>query len=64
MTTATKTTHDPKVITWQSPGGDTISICPTCQAKLEADGTWPKDWAGREYCRVSHGLHVGHCEID
>jgi hypothetical protein len=60
MTTATK--HDSKVITWQSANGETIAICPTCQATLEAAGQWPKDSRGGEYCRVSHGLHRGSCE--
>jgi hypothetical protein len=52
-----------KVVTWQSPSGRTIHICPACERKLQAAGDWPKDRIGQEYCQVSHGLHEGVCNL-
>ena len=63
MNNATKTDGRKKVVTWSDSRGDTINVCPKCQAKNEADGTWPKNPAtGQEYCQVSHGLHSGYCD--
>lgn len=53
-----------RVITWSSGNGDTIDICPRCEARLEADRKWPKDARGQEYAQVSHGLHDGECQVE
>jgi hypothetical protein len=50
------------VVTWQSPSGDRIRICPKCEERLTAEGTWPKDARGDQYCQVSRGLHWGICD--
>lgn len=52
-----------RVVTWISPSGQTISICPDCERKLQERGKWPKDSTGQEYCGASHGLHRGNCEV-
>ena len=48
-------------VTFQSPRGATINICPAHQHRLHVDHAWPRDAAGEEYCTVSHGLHDGCC---
>ena len=55
-----------KVITYQTPSGDSINLTPKQVAVLESAGKWPRNNRGEEYCRVSHGLHVGRpdCETD
>lgn len=55
-----------KVITYQSDNGGSINLTPEQIEVLESAGKWPKDHRGREYCRVSHGLHVGNpsCDTD
>lgn len=47
-----------RVVTYQSPRGNKINICPACESRLNAAGTWPRDASGEEYCQVSHGLHA------
>jgi hypothetical protein len=47
-----------KVVTWQSAGGMKIDIAPNCEARMRAEGEWPRDAVGREYATVSHGLHA------
>jgi hypothetical protein len=54
--------HMCDVVTWQSPGGDTIDICPECEDRLTAAHEWPRDERGEDYCSVSYGLHLGRCE--
>jgi hypothetical protein len=51
-----------KVVTWQSPSGDTLDICLECEVQLAKSWSWPKDRTGQDYCQVSHGLHRGECE--
>lgn len=53
--------HHPRVVTYLSPRGNTINICPACETALKAEGKWPKDWDGQEFCSVTHGLHMGFC---
>jgi hypothetical protein len=51
-----------RVVTYQSPRGHTISLCPACVAQLTAEGWWPTDRVdGQEYATVSHGQHLGYC---
>jgi len=49
-----------KVITYSAPNGEKMNICPACEKKLE--GNWPKNRRGEEFCSVSHGKHLGHCD--
>jgi hypothetical protein len=49
-----------RVVTYISPNGHKIDICPECAASIKE---WPKDEKGAEYCSVSHGLHRGECGI-
>jgi hypothetical protein len=51
-----------KVITWQTDSGDKINICRECESRLRAEGEWPRNQRGEEYCQVSMGLHRGHCD--
>ncbi len=55
-----------KVVTWQSPSGDTLDICRECEVRLQRDRQWPKDGRGQEYCSVHHGLHESEmgCDAD
>lgn len=46
-----------KVITYQSPKGNTINLTEDQIHDLKAHGVWPRDWDGQEYCTVSHGAH-------
>lgn len=48
-----------KVITYQADNGSTINLTPTQEDRLTEAGVWPKTPSGREFCRVSHGLHEG-----
>lgn len=48
-----------KVVTYQSPNGDTINLTRAQASKLTAARMWPRDYRGQEYCSVSHGLHRG-----
>jgi hypothetical protein len=51
-----------KAITYQSPAGNLLSVCESCEKDLE--GNWPKDNTGQEYCTVSHGVHeVCQCDV-
>jgi len=54
--------HTMTVITWATTR-DTVNICTTCEARLEAAGKWPKDHTGEEYASVSHGAHRGMCDL-
>lgn len=47
-----------KVVTWQSPNGETINLTRDEEKQYLAAGTWPRDSRGEEYCTVSHGLHT------
>jgi uncharacterized C2H2 Zn-finger protein len=59
MATETRT----KVVTWQDSRGNTIDVCPQCEAKFRAKGEWPKHpGTGEEYAQVHRGLHVGICD--
>lgn len=49
----------PKVITYQSPRGDTINLTRGQCRLLAAMKVWPRDEHGAEYCTVSYGLHTG-----
>jgi hypothetical protein len=64
--TMERITHDRKVVTWQTPRGDVIDICPSCEATLMRRkgyaGAWPTNEVGEQYCQVSHGAHEGACE--
>lgn len=51
-----------KVVTW-SVDGNTIDICPACEAEMKARQVWPHDSSGREYCQVSYGMHRGECDV-
>ena len=53
-----------KVITYASPGGDTINLTPRQVAALTAARVWPRTWLGEEYCMVSRGLHFGARSVD
>jgi hypothetical protein len=46
-----------KVITYQSPSGETIDLTLKQVTEFTISGQWPKDSKGDEYCTVSHGLH-------
>lgn len=48
-----------RVVTYQAPSGDMISLTRPQISKLHAASVWPKDWRGQEFCTVSHGLHSG-----
>lgn len=48
-----------KVVTYESPRGGSINLTPAQVTLLEHCERWPKDDAGVEYARVSHGLHEG-----
>ena len=48
-----------KVVTFQSPNGETIDLSQAQSAMLERAQKWPRNSRGEEYCSVSHGLHEG-----
>ena len=57
-----------KVVTYQSAASppmipSKISICPDCEAELEASGEWPRNRRGEPISQVSHGLHDGICGV-
>lgn len=56
-------TQRTKVVTWQSPRGESRSVCLACEAQIRHRGEWLRDWTGEEYATVSHGLHVGACDV-
>jgi len=56
-------THSRRIVTWQSPSGNTMDICSCCKRRLEAAYSWPKDDDGQEFCSVSRGLHRGVCDL-
>lgn len=48
------------VITYSTPGGrDRINLTPPQVEQLKAEGRWPKNDRGEEYCQISHGKHYG-----
>lgn len=49
-----------KVVTYQSPRGDRLSVCPRHE-DAASERRDPVD--GSEYCDVYHGLHVGDCDL-
>ena len=49
-----------RVTTWQAPDGDTYTLCAHHQREHER-GDWPRNRSG-EYCTVSYGRHLGHCD--
>ena len=53
-----------RVVTWQSPAGERISITPAQERRLRASRVWPRDRRGEEYCQVHRGLHVGPPSYD
>jgi hypothetical protein len=53
-----------KVVTWQSDDGDVVHITPAQERQFRLAGVWPRNWRGREYCQVSHGLHYGTPTFD
>lgn len=59
----TVTAHSNRVVTWQSPSGQTIDVCRICEERLNAEHTWPRDGRGEEYCQVSRGEHHGECDL-
>lgn len=52
-----------RVVTWQSPSGQTINVCRPCERRLTEAQEWPRDTQGQEYATVSHGEHAGRCEV-
>ena len=50
---------DMKVITYQTPNGETIDLSGSQVDMLERAQKWPRNSRGEEYCSVSHGLHEG-----
>ena len=48
-----------RIITYQSPSGQTINLSEEQVLQLEAKNSWPKDSNGQEFCQVSHGWHEG-----
>lgn len=52
-----------KVVTWQSARGESRNVCRACARKIRANGKWLRDIHGEEYATVSHGLHVGACDV-
>lgn len=55
------TGHTAAVVTYQSPSGARMDICDPCKSRMKADGWWPRDARGEEFCAVSHGAHAGNC---
>lgn len=53
-----------KVVTWQTPSGDTIDLTKAQERKLTKAGRWPRNAQGEEYCQVKIGLHVGEPETE
>ncbi len=51
-----------KVITYQSPNLDRITVCEDCERSLRGR-EWPKNVKGEEYCQIHRGLHNGICNI-
>lgn len=49
----------PKVITYQSPNGETVNLSANQIRTLESGHNWPRDSRGEEFCSVSRGLHEG-----
>jgi len=47
------------VTTYGSPSGRTIHLTVAQECLLQKHDVWPKDNQGREYCKISHGLHEG-----
>lgn len=58
-TTTTQNDKPCMVVTWQSPDGAKINISDRQEKALRAQGRWPRDGKGREYCQVYHGRHMG-----
>lgn len=52
-----------KVVTWQSPNGETINLTRDQEKQFLAAWTWPRDSRGEEYCTVYHGLHAAQHPI-
>ena len=52
-----------KVITYQSPSGQRITLTEHMVRLLESGNAWPKDSRGDEYCTVYHGWHEGRPSI-
>ena len=50
---------DMKVITYQTPNGETIDLSGSQVDMLEREQKWPRNSRGEQYCSVSHGLHEG-----
>jgi hypothetical protein len=48
-----------RVIEYESPTGQRITLTPAQVRRLDAARVWPRDGLGAEYCRVFRGLHRG-----
>jgi hypothetical protein len=55
-----------KVVTYGDTRGNKIRICTTCEAAMKADGVWPHNDTGEQYCQVQQGLTFSShgCDID
>jgi ribosome-binding protein aMBF1 (putative translation factor) len=52
-----------QVVTYVSPSGRKVSVCPPCEGLLRRAGIWPRDRHGTEIVDVSMGLHKGTCDV-
>ena len=50
-----------KVWMWQSPSGQTMTVCVDCTRNLSK--RWPQDDTGQEFCEIIEGWHVGSCDL-
>lgn len=48
-----------RVVTYQSPNGETIDLTSAQVEMLERAQKWARNSRGEEFCSVSHGLHEG-----
>jgi len=52
-----------KVITYQTPSGDTLDLTRAQAKQFTRLHQWPRNGRGEEYCQVSRGLHVSHADL-
>ena len=52
-----------KVITYQTPSGDTLDLTPAQAKQFTRLHQWPRNGRGEEYCQVSRGLHESHADL-
>ena len=53
-----------RVVLYRSSNGpEYLAICAKCEARLLAEGRWPKDSTGMDFVDVMQGRTAGFCSI-